>query len=238
VTERIPLFPLGTVLYPGLTLPLHIFEDRYRELVRDLVELPDERSDVEPGGEPGEQGSRCFGVVAIRAGREVGAAGVDGLSALHEVGCTAELRAVEAYEDGRYDIVTTGGRRFRLLELDTSKAYLQAEVEWLDEETGDEAGVLSVSVLEQFRSYRDALLATQGLVGTSHDLPEGAEQLAYLVAATMVLDLGDHQSLLAAPDTSTRLLLELALLRRESALLRVLPSLPGVEYARQPASPN
>ncbi len=242
MTERIPLFPLGTVLYPGLVLPLHIFEERYRALVRDLVEQPD------------AQGPRFFGVVAIRIGREVGAdvftsdfgptsdstgeSRGDGASALHEIGCAAELRGVEAYEDGRFDLVATGTRRFRLLELDTSLPYLQAEVEWLDEVPGEAADVLAVSVLRHFRLYRDALLATQGLIGASDSLPEEPEALSYLVAATMILDLGDHQSLLAAPDTSTRLLLELGLLRRESTLLRVLPSLPGVDYARQPASPN
>ena len=92
VTTRIPLFPLGTVLYPGLMLPLHIFEDRYRQLVRELVDAP-------------EGASRRFGVVAIREGREVGS---DGIKALHDIGCMAELRQVEQYEDGRYDIVTTG----------------------------------------------------------------------------------------------------------------------------------
>jgi Lon protease-like protein len=228
-TERIPLFPLGTVLYPGLMLPLHIFEERYRTLVTDLVERPD------------EAGPRFFGVVAIRIGREVGAqvfTGADAASALHEVGCTAELRSVEAYEDGRFDIVTTGTRRFRVLALDGSRPYLQAEVEWLDEPGGEASGVLAGSVLRQFRSYRDALLQARGLVRASDALPGDPQVLSYLVAASMVLDLGDHQSLLAAPDTATRLLLELGLLRRESALLRVLPSLPGVDLARQPASPN
>lgn len=228
-TERIPLFPLGAVLYPGLLLPLHIFEERYRTLVADLVQAPD------------EAGPRFFGVVAIRVGREVGAevfSDGDGSAALHEVGCTAELRSVEAFEDGRYDIVTTGVRRFRVLALDTSRPYLQAEVEWLDEPGGEAAQVLAASALRQFRAYRDALLATRGLVRTDDALPGDPQVLSYLVAATMVLDVADHQSLLAAPDTATRLLLELGLLRRELALLRVLPSLPGVEYARQPASPN
>ena len=93
MTERLPLFPLGTVLFPGLVLPLHIFEPRYRTLVADLVALPE--------SEP-----RRFGVVAIRAGREVGA---DGVRALHAVGCTAELRQVQRHEDGRYDIVAFFG---------------------------------------------------------------------------------------------------------------------------------
>ena len=93
-----PLFPLGLVLYPGVMLPLHIFEDRYRRLVRDLLDMQD--------------GTRLFGVVAIKAGREVGS---EGITALHEIGCTAELRYAEAYEDGRFDIIVTGMTRFRLL---------------------------------------------------------------------------------------------------------------------------
>ena len=68
MTQTLPLFPLGTVLYPGLLLPLHIFEDRYRQLVRDLLER----------SEP-----RRFGVIAIREGRETG---VDGVSALYQFG--------------------------------------------------------------------------------------------------------------------------------------------------------
>ena len=225
MTEWIPLFPLGTVLYPGLLLPLHIFEERYRDLVRDLVDRPD------------EAGPRFFGVVAIRVGHEVGEGAV---SALHEIGCTAELRGVEAYEDGRYDIVTSGTRRFRVLEVDGTLPYLQGEVEWLDEPAGDAADVLAASVLRHFHSYREALLATKELGDGDggDDGPIDAEMLSYLVAATMVLDLSDHQSLLAAPDTATRLLLELGLLRRESAILRTLPSLPGIDYPRQPYSPN
>ena len=85
-----PLFPLGTVLYPGLLLPLHIFEDRYRQLVRDLLD----------GQEP-----RGFGVIAIRKGRETG---VDGISALYEIGCTTTLRRVSRHDDGRFELVTVG----------------------------------------------------------------------------------------------------------------------------------
>src|SRR3954451_16700656 len=96
--ERIPLFPLAAGLYPGVVLPLHVFEDRYRLLVERLAEADD-------------VGPRGFGVVAIRLGRE---SGIDVVSALHDVGCLAELRGVERYEDGRFDVLTNGSRRFRL----------------------------------------------------------------------------------------------------------------------------
>jgi Lon protease-like protein len=217
VPERIPLFPLGTVLYPGLVLPLHVFEDRYRLLLDRLLDRPD-----------GD--ARAFGVVAIRLGRE---SGVDGVTALHEVGCSAVVRAVEPYEDGRSDIVTAGARRFRLLGVDTSEPYVQGDVEWLDEPVGDAAPVLAGSVAASYLDYRDVLGAH-----SDDPLPADPGALSYLVAATMVLDLADQQALLAAPDAASRLQLELELLRREGALLRLLPSLPGIEYARQPTSPN
>jgi hypothetical protein len=216
VTARLPLFPLGTVLFPGLLLPLHVFEERYRRMVRDLLELPDHR--------------RRFAVVAIREGREVGA---DGVRALHAVGCVARLRRVDPYDDGRFDIISTGEQRIRLVDLDPSLPYLCAEVELLDEPPGESAPALARAVRDRFRDYRRALGGQPG-----DDLPDDPGLLSYLVAATVVLDLDDKQRLLEAPDVAGRLRRELRLLHRETALLGSLPSLPGVELTRVPASPN
>lgn len=216
MTARIPLFPLGTVLFPGLLLPLHVFEQRYRDLVRDLLTAPDEE--------------RRFGVVAIREGREVG---VDGIRALYPVGCVARLRRVDPYDDGRYDLVSTGARRFRLLTVDAALPYLRAEVELLDESPGASPDTAAAGVRSLFEAYRGALGA-----GAGDELPTEPDVLSYLVAATMVLDLPDRQILLEQPDTTHRLRHELRLLRRETALLGLLPSLPGVELTRVAASPN
>jgi uncharacterized protein len=225
VPERIALFPLGTVLYPGAVLPLHVFEDRYRLMVARLTR---QARDSDAAGE--------FGVVAIRLGRE---SGVDGVTALHEVGCMARLQHVDPYPDGRFDIVTIGARRFRLLHVDTSEPYLQGDVEWLDEPAGSAAPVLAAAVAQRFEAYREAVLGPQGRRARGTDpLPDDPTQVSYLVAASMVLDLGDHQGLLNAADAATRLRLELDLLRREAALQQQLPSLPGVDLARQPAPPN
>src|SRR5689334_6137633 len=98
MADLIPLFPLGTVLLPGAPLPLHIFEERYRRLVADLLDLPEDE--------------RHFGVIAIQSGREVGA---DGVKALHEVGCLAHVVATHPGADGTYELETIGTRRFRLL---------------------------------------------------------------------------------------------------------------------------
>jgi hypothetical protein len=216
VTARLPLFPLGTVLFPGLLLPLHVFEGRYRRMVRDLLALPEHQ--------------RRFGVVAIREGREVGA---DGIRALHAVGCVARLRRVDPYDDGRYDIVGTGEQRIRLRDVDDSLPYLSADVELLDEPAGEAPDVLARAVRWQFDAYRRALGGK-----TDDDLTDDPGLLSYLVAATVVLDLDDKQRLLEAPDVAARLRRELRLLRRETALLGRLRSLPGVELTRVPASPN
>ncbi len=221
--EMLPLFPLGAVLYPGMLLPLHIFEERYRQLV----------SDLQDGPEP-----RYFGVIAIREGRETG---VDGVSALYEIGCIATLRRVTAHDDGRFDLITVGTRRFRLAsELDQSRPYRRAEVDLLDEDTGDEAAaqLAAQAVQRGFRAYLDAL-AARGVTQISvPDLPDEPVVLSYLVAASVIADLGDKQALLAQPDAVSRLTAERAMLSREAAMLRSLTSTPAPELRYAPYSPN
>ncbi|MFC0528853.1 LON peptidase substrate-binding domain-containing protein [Phytohabitans kaempferiae] len=228
MSPRLPVFPLGTVLFPGLVLPLHIFEERYRELVRHLVALPDDTP-------------REFGVVAIRRGWEAPLSTAPGASApaadvsLHEVGCTAELRQVTELPDGRYDIVTVGRRRFRLNDVDTdSQPYLTGEVEWLPEPDGQEdlADLLAPRVLSVFRRYLRLMRAdgasddTLDLAEVSEQLPEDPTVLSHLVAATAALTVEDRQRLLAADDTATRLRAELRLLNREAALLGRVRAVP------------
>jgi hypothetical protein len=222
MSETLPLFPLGTVLFPGLVLPLHIFEERYRQLVRDLL----------AGPEP-----QRFGVIAIREGRETGIAGV---SALHEVGCTATVRQVEEYADGRFDVITVGAQRFRLVELDESQPYLQGEVDLLAEDTGDEAsaGLAARAVQEAFRGYLDALAARGATKISVPDLPDEPVLLSYIVAASMIVELPDKQVLLAEPDAAGRLAAERALLAKETTMLRTLPSTPAADLRYSPYSPN
>jgi len=223
VSDRLPLFPLGMVLFPGLVLPLHVFEDRYRTLVADLLALPEQE--------------RRFGVVAIREGREVG---TDGIRALHEVGCSARLRHAEQHPDGRYEIVTTGAERFRLDGLQHDRPYLVGEVTWLDDEAGDadEAALLAAAVRAGFGDYLRALAEAGGDELELPELPADPVVLSHLVAATVSVDLADRQALLAEPDGRARLGAELRLLRRETVLLEVLGALPSPELTRGPVSPN
>jgi ATP-dependent Lon protease len=145
--EVIPLFPLGTPLFPGVVLPLHVFEPRYRRLVADLTSLP-------TGSD-----ARRFGVVAIRQGWEVER--VAPAAALYDVGCTAVLRAVAPQPDGGYQVVTVGADRFRLLEVLVADdpPYLRARVEWLDEE----------EAAEEAAGNADGLTAPGGGPGTAGD---------------------------------------------------------------------
>ncbi|MEH1099306.1 LON peptidase substrate-binding domain-containing protein [Micromonospora sp. CPCC 205561] len=234
MTARLPVFPLGTVLFPGLVLPLHIFEERYQALVRHLVALP-------------ADAPREFGVVAIRAGWEVTPTGPDGRPlpggddvTLHEVGCTAELRQVAERPDGGFDIVTVGKRRFRIADVDRdTEPYLTADVEWLPEPAGpDEAAdLLAARVIAVFRQYLGLVRADPEEL--SEQLPEDPTVLSHLVAATAVLTVADRQRLLAIDDTAARLRAELRLLNREAALLRQVRAVPvPLAELASPPTPN
>ncbi|HEV2636883.1 MAG TPA: LON peptidase substrate-binding domain-containing protein [Actinocrinis sp.] len=214
----VPLFPLSTVHYPGVVLPLQIFEPRYRRLVADLQAEP-------PGSE------RHFGIAAVKSGRESAA---DSLDQIHEIGCLAELTRAVEHEDGRYSIVVTGTQRFRILEIDTSGPYLHALVDLLDEPVGAQAQGLKTASAALFLAYQRALGALRGVkVGPTPELPDEPTILSYLIAASMVLDLADKQRLLAAPDASARLRREQMLLQRETFLIGELRSLPAIDLIRQ-----
>lgn len=233
VVETLPLFPLGTVLLPGASLPLHIFEPRYRQLTIDLV----------TGALPGKH----FGVVAVREGWSPD----DGREGLHEVGCTASLREVRRLPDGRFDIQTQGERRFRLLDIDDSTApYLVANVEWVPDLEGDDPTDLAPLELAA-RAAHKRYCATAwrqregGTGGPVTDAPpeEGADaddgaddgaddraidrpaagvdvaELAHLLAGDCLLPLLDRQDLLEQTCPKARLELVRRLMVREAGLL-------------------
>ena len=222
MSEMLPLFPLGAVLYPGMLLPLHIFEERYRQLVRDLLDR------AEP---------RRFGVIAIRKGRETG---IDGVHSLYEIGCVATLRRVERHEDGRFDIVTVGTGRFRLLGLDHTRPYLQGEVEMLAGDPVDAAAAGPAVRVTQaaFREYLDALTEWGGATVRLEELPDEPELLSFIVAAAVVIDLPERQAMLAESDTLRRMAMQRALLSRETAMLRTTTSRPAPDLRNTPYSPN
>ncbi|TQS41684.1 LON peptidase substrate-binding domain-containing protein [Cryptosporangium phraense] len=235
MAEIIPLFPLGTVLFPGVVLPLHIFEPRYRALIRDLMAA--------------EPDARQFGVLAIRQGWEVGE---DAVTALYDVGCTAELRQVHPYRDGRLDVVSVGRDRFRLIEVLPGEPYLRGRVERrpepeLDARAGEEAEVLAGGVREVFARCRTLLHATLRAGEDSSErpalpalpLPNDPAMLSYLVGSAAPLTLDDQQSLLAIDDPVSRLRRQLRLLKREATMLSRLHAVPvPLAELRVDQSPN
>jgi len=192
----LPLFPLGTVLMPGARLPLQIFEPRYVQLLKDLLDGQDERLPV-------------FGVIAIREGFEVGD---DGVRALHPVGCGALLVQAAVLEGERFLAVSEGTDRFRLDAIDESAGtpYTTARITWLPEPDGH---VPAITVLAA--RLRAELTAYAAATGAEPEFPSEDRSLAYAVPDTVSLDVADRQRLLASSDTESRLRLGIRLVRRE-----------------------
>lgn len=222
MSERLPLFPLGTVLFPGLVLPLHVFEERYRRLMDDLLERP------------ADEGRR-FGVVAIELGHEVGESAARRMAA---VGCTAELQGVNRYPDGRFDVVAVGGRRFRVQGVADPDPYLTAEVTHLPDIPGEDVDLLAAATMRLFRGYTARLETLGAEVGIPEELPDDPVRLSYALAAAVIVDQPDKQRLLEAETAAERLAGTRELLRRELRVLSKLRTLPAGRFIDKGVSAN
>jgi uncharacterized protein len=203
VSELLPLFPLGTVLFPGALLPLHIFESRYRLLIRRCLER-----------------QRPFGVVLIRSGSEVG------VSEPYAVGTEAKIVAESALPNGRSYIVTRGERRFAVESLIAdAEPYLIGRVRFLEEPDGDAASDHATAARDALGAYLLAVVAVtedsrgeRALADELRDAPPG--DLAYRIAGSLAVDAPQQQALLELETTSARLEEETRILNRETELLR------------------
>ncbi len=218
-----PLFPLNAVVFPGVSTGLHIFEDRYRALVRELLEVE-------------SVFDRVFGVIAIREGYEVGD---HGMQAAHRVGTLVQLTEVEAYDDGRYDIEIIGRQRLRVLESEnTVGTFLRGEVELLADADEPDAAAAADKARYTFERYRMQLSDLRGGPVLTGEMPSDPAYLSYALAATCLLTLPQRQSLLEAETSIERLTMLTGALREEMRAMRALPSLPATEVARTRWSPN
>ena len=224
MSDLLPLFPLNVVAFPGMSVPLHIFEERYRALVRHLLTMP-------------EPADRVFAIVAIREGYEVGS---HEARSMYRTGCLMQLTEAEPYDDGRFDVVAVGRGRVRVVGTETSRPFLQAEVEHLDapEENTPDTAREAARALALFGDYRTAVGALRGDDVMTGPLPRDPEMLSYVLAATCALTLPERQQLLESPSTAERLGLLRRLMRRELRAMAAIPSLPATEVARSAWSPN
>ena len=220
---QVPLFPLNTVVFPGVSTPLHVFEERYRALVRELLSI--------------EEGfDRVFGIIAIREGYEIGE---HGMQSAHRVGTLVQLTDVETYDDGRFDIEVIGRQRLRVLESESAAGeFLRGEIELLadvEDPAAAEEADLARSTFEQYRLELSDLRGGPVLAG---DLPADPAYLSYGLASTCLLTLPQRQLLLEVDGAAERLRLLRALLIEEMRAMRAVPSLPATEVARTRWSPN
>lgn len=202
-TQIMPVFPLNTVVFPRMPLPLHIFEERYRQMVKDLQE---------------NDGRFC--VALIQEGVEVG-----GEATPHNVGCVVELAHAKQLPDGRYYLVALGVERVRITSLDReSKPYLLGTVEPWPEEQAPIAAPMLDRASRLFIEYAQHRMALSGETLDDFTLPDEADVLSYVLATAIEVGAEERQRLLETPDTATRIRAEVDLLQTEVPILRAIAS--------------
>jgi Lon protease-like protein len=221
MSDTLPMFPLNTVLFPGMSVPLRVFEDRYRALVHHLLRVED----------PTE---RVFGSVGIREGYEVGEHGAQWL---FRIGCRVKMTEVEAQPDGTFELVAVGLDRIELEHLDTSGTYPVGQVTPLAEHEVVVPDDVTGAARATYDAYCEALLEIDREPPGS-DLPRDPAYLSWALAALAPLTLAQRQALLEAADAEERLWMVTDVLRTELRTMRVIPSLPATEIARTRWSPN
>ena len=190
--RELPLFPLNTVLFPSLPLPLHIFEERYKLMIGTCAVT-----------------DNLFGVCLIKEGVEVG-----GPAEPFEIGTVARIAEIERMPDGRMNLMTFGMSRFRLIEVTQREPYLIGRVAIL-EPSGDQpadelVGDVADRLLRYLREVRGAArLPDRG------ELVADVDRLSYLAAATLGLPARERQGFLETDSAIDRLSQARDLLRRE-----------------------
>ena len=208
---ELPLFPLNTVLFPGMQLKLHIFEDRYKSMINRCIDA----------GEP-------FGVVLIRHGAEAQGPTAEP----YEVGCTADISQVQRLPLGRMNIVATGKRRFRIKALDRSYPYLVGDVETFAP-ADDRPSVVQVygkALRPLLLRYVDILTSSAGTRFDPHKLPQQPRAIAQIALILLQTDNPQKQQLLAMDSLSELLITLVDIYRLETALLKIRLSPPGDEF--------
>ena len=195
---ELPLFPLNVVLFPGMRLPLHIFEERYKAMIGDCVEqeVP-------------------FGVVLIKEGQEAGDPAKP-----YRVGSAARILRVEHLEEGRMNILTLGEQRFRVVEITQWVPHVAGQVQFLPEELGEDPSPVVAEVSEDYELFRRNLAGLAGGWNAHAEAPQEPVRLSYSIAAALDLPAPIRQQLLDTHTARERLEQLLPLLKRVNEKLK------------------
>jgi Lon protease-like protein len=204
---ELPLFPLNTVLFPGMPISLHIFEDRYKEMIGYCLTA-----------------HRPFGVVLIRQGVEA----LGPLAEPHLVGCTAHITHVQSAGEGRLNILAIGQERFRVVSLHQEQSYLTGLVETFPLPVSDSMDVVEEGTL--LRPWVERYLGILSDAGEVNldlgQLPTDPLTLAYLAAYLLLVPAEQKQPLLAAAEATLFLSDVRECYRREIAVLQAMLDRP------------
>ena len=199
---ELPLFPLNLVLFPGMRLPLHIFEERYKTMIGACIEKD----------EP-------FGILMIKEGQESGEPAEP-----FRIGTTARVTQVNRLEEGRLNILTLGERRFELVELLQTRPHLVGLVRYLGDELGEVPEALMVELREEYATFLKQLATVAGGWNSRVDVPEDPPQLSAEVIASLASSIelpGEvRQRLLETPAIQSRLELLLPLLKQGNEMMQ------------------
>lgn len=215
---ELPLFPLNTVLFPGMPISLHIFEERYKQLMNHCINT-----------------KQPFGVVLIKQGRDIDLQ-VDS----HTIGCTAQISRVQQLSQGRMNILALGQERFRIFELKYDKPYLVGMVESLPLRDHDMNAVTQgiARLRPMISRYLDILKDAGQVQFDSSQLPNDTTTIAYLSAVLLQIPTEQKQTLLASERTSEMLADLRTVYRRELALLNFMKERSEDESTKGPFSLN
>jgi len=236
---QLPYFPLHTVVFPHLPLPVHVFEERYRAMATDLMA-------------DGSPYAGRFVVSMIVDGPEVG-----GDPTTRPIGSICEVRSAERFPDGRWVLLAVGVGRARLGPIDRTGRYALVEIDQIDEPLGDEAATLIAPAQRALDAYMATvkrfvvraasvggeprettdMAASLDKVLKPINLPDDPVAASYAIGGLLQIELSRKQHLLELPDAATRLRAELQLLRRESRLLDD-GALPPVQASNIGYHPN
>ncbi len=205
--QRIPLFPLDVVLFPGMTLPLHIFEPRYREMTKMCLD-----SDMP------------FGVILAHDARQ------EGESTPARVGTFARIVDYARLPDGRYNLLTKGADRFEIVEFVGGASYLQGKVRPLrDVNESQDVRALAHSATDALKEYLRIVFAQVGSEDFRIEIPDDPSELSYLIGMCLTCEDCEKQEILEMQSLSERLLRGAEVLHSEAAALEAEGALEDTE---------